>query len=157
MWKMQCHLPPPHSCSPPPQALDLILDATPFPFSLELAAAAASRSDLLSLDKWLMDHLARDDGPAFLLALLRFLDAKTQVCGRAYVAGIDSFSCTLPTPSLVPLLLPGPPGWHHSSGEAAPSPGDCARPAARAAAEPGCRGSAPGERGVAVWGGGGST
>ena len=68
-------LPPP----PPPQALDLILDATPFPFSLELAAAAASRSDLLSLDKWLMDHLARDDGPAFLLALLRFLDAKTQV------------------------------------------------------------------------------
>ena len=80
MWKMQCHLPPPHSCSPPPQALDLILDATPFPFSLELAAAAASRSDLLSLDKWLMDHLARDDGPAFLLALLRFLDAKTQVC-----------------------------------------------------------------------------
>jgi hypothetical protein len=59
------------------QALDVVLSNNPYPFTLELACAA-SRRELISLDKWLMDVMARDSA-TFLPAVLRFLDHKTQV------------------------------------------------------------------------------
>eukprot|EP00798_Chlamydomonas_sp_ICE-L_P003954 gene3954-14033_t len=71
------------------QVLGVVLDSTPYPFSLELASWASSR-ECLNLEKWLSKRLA--DNLVFTQAALRYLVAKTQV-------GVDG----LPLLSKVPL------------------------------------------------------
>lgn len=62
------------------QALPVILDSSPAPFALELAAVAASK-ELLNLEKWLGERLSRDvaSSAAFLQSVITFLDVKSQV------------------------------------------------------------------------------
>jgi hypothetical protein len=59
------------------QGLKSVLEMTPYAFSLELAALAASRG-LLDLEQWAVD-LMTQDAINFVAALLAFMDARTSV------------------------------------------------------------------------------
>lgn len=56
------------------KGLAVVLDATPAPFCLELAALAARR-EYLNLEKWLSDQFTAK-GSAFMQSAVAFLDSK---------------------------------------------------------------------------------
>lgn len=56
------------------KGLTVVLDATPAPFCLELAALAARR-EYLNLEKWLSDQFTAK-GSAFMQSAVAFLDSK---------------------------------------------------------------------------------
>jgi CCR4-NOT transcription complex subunit 1 len=68
------------------KALSTILDNTPFPFAMEMAALA-HRREYLNLDKWLSERLMQGH-VGFLQAMVDFVDQKTQVVDGQPVASL---------------------------------------------------------------------
>lgn len=80
-----------------------MLDATPPPFSIELAALA-SRREYLNLEKWLGEQLAAK-GPAFAQATLAFLGSKLRD-EPAVRAGEGAAGCMFMGPAAAAALCP---------------------------------------------------
>jgi hypothetical protein len=60
------------------KALNLLLNATSFPFIIDLACLA-SRREYLKLEKWLTDKI-REHGEPFVSACVKFLQVRIEYC-----------------------------------------------------------------------------